>query len=219
MRKMLPILSADYKGRILFFSRSCEILTGFKRDKIIGRKVDEIIECKNLVEKLTTGKSRDKIDLYILRKNGGKKLIRWSWFEIQDRGDQGGEICFIGEEVLDQFSSEETSGFEKTRQYSTYVVGKNTAVVKKGVFIHADKGFLERLGVDEEDIINKSFIDFVSPNSLPILRAFFVDRLRGENMGSCDVKLLARDGDEVHAKIYQKILGKEIVDIVKILAK
>ena len=88
--------------------------------------------------------------------------------------------------------------------------------IERGIFKDASKGFVDFLGINREEFINKSITQFVSPESLAVLREFYIKRLRGEKIESCIITLIDRNGKKISVELSQKTLGNKIINIIKI---
>jgi len=95
-------------------------------------------------------------------------------------------------------------------------IKESAAVIKKGVLKDINKPFKEFLGYEENEIINKNLIDFISFEGLSGLEAFYFNKLKHEPVSSFETVFLTKDNKKLTVKIEIKpgfINGKK-ADIV-----
>ena len=80
-------------------------------------------------------------------------------------------------------------------------IEESAAVIQRNILRQINRVFQEILGYSEEDVINKSLFDIIAPESLPQLRRYYLDRLKGEKDSSYEVVFLTKNGDRLPMEI------------------
>ncbi len=99
------ILTFDVNGKISFWNKSAERITGFKAQQIIGRQptmlevFDNPKELEDYLNKVSEGEMPTFDDLLLKTKSGRKKLIKTTNSIIKSKGEQPTGILFIGKDI------------------------------------------------------------------------------------------------------------------------
>lgn len=86
-----PIIVWDNKKRITLFNKAFEVLTGYKGDSVLGRNIDILFppsQKKNIlktIEKATKGRKWQYVDIPIMRKDKGIRIVLWNSANITDK--------------------------------------------------------------------------------------------------------------------------------------
>lgn len=108
------ILRLDKKGRVIFFNKKAEKVTGYKAREVLGKDwMKTFIPKSNLSElKKIFGEVMDRKRSSfvhtnkILTKSGEKRVIRWS-NSVQSEGGQVQSVLSIGEDITEQVALRE----------------------------------------------------------------------------------------------------------------
>lgn len=99
------ILTFDIKGKVSFWNKSAERITGFKAQQIIGRRptmlevFDKPKELEDYLNEAFEGKMSTFDDLLLKTKGGRKKLIKTTNSIMRNEGKQPIGILFIGKDI------------------------------------------------------------------------------------------------------------------------
>ncbi len=83
-------------------------------------------------------------------------------------------------------------------------IPNSAAVLQRGILKQVNDSFADLLGFKIDDLLEKSFFDFVSPDSLSEVEDYYLKRLKGEAFSSYDAVLVNSDQDELDVKINVK---------------
>jgi PAS domain S-box-containing protein len=107
------VLVLDTEGRIVRFNRTCEEVTGYVSDEVLGRTVfdlfltpDEITRVQDAFHELLSGKAPCRLRNAWVLKDGSTRLIDWSSTILRDRHGQVAYIIGTGIDVTEQMAIE-----------------------------------------------------------------------------------------------------------------
>ena len=108
------VVVLDREGRILRFNRTCEQMTGYSSEEVMGRHVwdlfiipDEVAGVKAVFERLRGGEPRSDYENYWMGKGGFLRRISWSNTVIADSSGKVDYVVTSGLDITDFKSMQE----------------------------------------------------------------------------------------------------------------
>jgi PAS domain S-box-containing protein len=197
------ILTIDRNGRITWFNRSAEEITGFKKEEVLGQDCCKILKsdlCEEfcpLQEVLDTGKPVFNYEISITTKTGDKVPVNITTAPLRDRDKK---IIGAVENFRDLTKHKGLWGKlreerNKAQQYLNIAGVIIVAINREGIVTLINKKGCDVLGYKEEEIIGKNWYDLCVP-----------DNLRAERK---------KDFDDLMAGYYQDVEDYENIIVTK----
>ncbi len=108
------VVVLDREGRILRFNRTCEQMTGYSSEEVMGRHVwdlfiipDEVAVVKAVFERLRSGEPRSDYENHWMGKGGFLRRISWSNTVIADSSGKVDYVVTSGLDITDFKSMQE----------------------------------------------------------------------------------------------------------------
>lgn len=166
------VLAINKKGRIIFFNKSAEEITGFKREEILNKECCDILKsdlCEEtcpLEEVLETGKPVYNYEIKITNKAGNKVPVNISTSPLRSSNN---EIIGAVENFRDLTKHKGLWGKlreerNKAHQYLNIAGVIIVAINDKGIVTLINKKGCEVLGYTEEELIDKNWYDLCVPD-------------------------------------------------------
>ena len=176
------ILALDAKGNITLLNESGHRLLGYKNGTLIGKNWFEVClpksikkEIKSLFNKLMQ-KKIENVETYenlVLTRDGTEKIIHWHNSLLQD--DQGNIIGTLssGEDFTERKQSQEAlRKSEEQLRFITENTTDNIAITTfdlEAKYIYVNPSVKTVLDYDPQELIGKSFFDFIHPDDKKVL--------------------------------------------------
>lgn len=101
---------------------------------------------------------------------------------------------------------------------------KDSAVImQRGILKHVNSAFVSLIGYSVDEIVDKSFFDFIVPEGFLNVEKFFLSRLKGEDISAYETVILTKDNNKISIEVNTKPTffngEKAEIAIVKILKK
>jgi len=189
----------DRQGRIISFNRTCEQVTGYSSDEVVGRYAWDFLVPEERVDKVREEFSKlepnqfpRKFENYWMCRTGERRLIAWSNNCLLDEEGQVEYVIATGVDITEQKQTEEAL---KESELQTRLLLNSTAegiygVDTKGICTFVNLACLNMLGYEhEEDLVGKSLHEMIHhtyPNGRHYPRE------------ECNVRLSTLQGQTVH---------------------
>ena len=160
------IVIMDPTGRITYFNHACEELTGYSRDKVMGRFVWEFLLPERYVEpvkqvfaNLVAEEMPSRFENPWLTKDGGERVIAWRNNVVTDAAGKVTQVIGTGLDITERKQAEETyrSLFDNMLNgfaYCEILLDKNNRPVDF-VYHEVNDAFEKLTGLRKEDIVGK----------------------------------------------------------------
>ena len=79
-------------------------------------------------------------------------------------------------------------------------------IVQRGILKQINNPFSNLTGFDSDEMIEKSFFDYVAPEGFSEVEDYYLNRLKGEDVSSCETIILTRDNEKIPVKINVKTI-------------
>jgi PAS domain S-box-containing protein len=80
-------------------------------------------------------------------------------------------------------------------------IPQSAAIIQRGIFKQINTPFLELLGYSMEEIIEKSYFDFIAVEGLADVEKYYLDRLKGDNVSVYQTVFSAKDNTKIPAEV------------------
>ena len=201
------VLAIDKKGRITFFNRSAEEITGFKREEALNKDCRHILKsdlCEEncpLKKVLETGKPAFNYEVMITSKTGEKVPVNKTTSPLRSRSN---EIIGAVENFRDLTKHKGLWGRlreekNKAQQYLNIAGVIIVAINETGKVILINKKGCDVLGYKEKEIIGKNWFDLgVSEEAREERKESFLKVMAGEKNEAEDYEntIVTKSGEE-----------------------
>jgi len=118
----------------------------------------------------------------------------------------------------------ETESKDLKYNYEIFDQIKDSAVIiQRGILRHVNSAFVNLIGYNVDEIVDKSFFDFIVPEGFLNVEKFFLSRLKGEDISTYETVILTKDNNKISIEVNTKPTffngEKAEIAIVKILKK
>jgi PAS domain S-box-containing protein len=95
-------------------------------------------------------------------------------------------------------------------------IPESAAIIQRGILKQINNPFLELLGYTTDDIVEKSFFDFIALEGLADIEKYYLDRLKGDSVSEYKTVFSTKDDKKIPVKvnIRQTIYNGEKAEIV-----
>ena len=99
----------------------------------------------------------------------------------------------------------------------------SAVIIHRGILKNVNSLFVDLVGYSADEIINKSFFDFIDPEGFVNVEKFYLNRLKGKDISTYETVLLTKNNDKISIEVINKpsfINGEKVdIAIVKTLKK
>lgn len=213
---------------------------GFIFDAAGGKKKKEEFEnmMNELNERKETLKNLEEIlnDEKIKINNNVENFIKWreklenleeevekrrEYLVSREQKVKNNILSYVDEGVINK---KELSSFPKRaveQDPSKIIENLDTpaVILQRGILKSANSSFADIIGFSSDELLEKSFFDFISPEGLSSFEKYYLDRLKGENCDYYDTIFLTADNNELPVKVDIKpvIYNGLIVDKIVVI--
>jgi PAS domain S-box-containing protein len=95
-------------------------------------------------------------------------------------------------------------------------IPQSAAIVQRGILKQVNSSFISLLGYTLNEVVEKSFFDFITPDGLAGVEKYYLDRLKGESVSTYKTVFLTKDNNKipVEVSIKQTMYNGEKAEIV-----
>jgi PAS domain S-box-containing protein len=95
-------------------------------------------------------------------------------------------------------------------------IPQSAAIVQRGILKQVNSSFIALLGYTLNEVVEKSFFDFITPDGLVGVEKYYLDRLKGESVSTYKTVFLTKDNNKipVEVSIKQTMYNGEKAEIV-----
>jgi len=80
-------------------------------------------------------------------------------------------------------------------------ISGSAAVIQRGILKQVNKSFADLIGYAADEIVEKSFFDFIAPEGLNGIEKYYLHRLKGERITDYETVFLANDDQMIRTKV------------------
>lgn len=124
--------------------------------------------------------------------------------------------------LINQNKIMESENKDLKYNYEIFDQIKDSAVIiQRGILRHVNSAFVNLTGYSVDEIVDKSFFDFIVPEGFLNVEKFFLSRLKGEDVSAYETVILTKDNNKISIEVNTKPTffngEKAEIAIVKIL--
>lgn len=97
----------------------------------------------------------------------------------------------------------------------------SAVIIQRGILRHVNSAFVNLTGYSVDEIVDKSFFDFIVPEGFLNVEKFFLSRLKGEDISTYETVIITKDSNKISIEVNTKPTffngEKAEIAIVKIL--
>ncbi|MGQ9624304.1 MAG: PAS domain S-box protein [Candidatus Bathycorpusculaceae bacterium] len=205
----------DLNGNFIDGNRRAEILTGYRREELIGKNMLEIgllpkkylQKAAEALQKNMRGEKTGPDEFELIKKDGTSVIVEISTFPVT-RGDSV-EVIGIARDITDRKRIEEALKESETK-YRTIFESANDSLIlldASGRIVNVNKKAEEVFGGSKEELLGKHFteVNVVSQEDLPKLLESFSRILDGKE-GYLSLTITNKQGQERHLECSSSII-------------
>jgi diguanylate cyclase (GGDEF)-like protein/PAS domain S-box-containing protein len=174
------VMIFDRQGRVRWFNRVCQEMTGLSFQEVWGKYVWEALVLpeeadlvKRVLENLRTGRFVRGYESHLLTREGRTRIIQWSTAPLLDGEGPVELIVGVGVDVTDRKRTEER--LRKSEEHYRRLVESSPDAIfvhHRGRIVFANRAGAVLLGAtDPGAIIGRSVLDFVHPDARAAVEA------------------------------------------------
>ena len=210
------IVGLDRNHTIRIFNQGAELITGYKKEEVLGKDWFKIFFPKNIIDEMNRvwkdawGVISHSYINPILTKTGEEKIISWISTGIYDNVDESQHLLLtIGEDITERKKAEEKL-HESEEKYRTLVNNTQQGVVVAQVdpirLSFVNHAISKITGYEEEELLAMNQKQLYSLVHSQYRRSFFdnfVKRIRGEDIpNQNEYRLVRKDGSIIWVSTY-----------------
>jgi len=218
---------SDLKGKFVDGNKMAEVLTGFKRDELIGKSFlklrllppSQIPKAAKLLMKNSKGISTGPDEFRIYRKDGTTAMVGISTHPVKIK-DQT-LVLGIARDITERKRAEEA--LKESEEKFRMLAEKSPNMIfinKKGRLVYANQKCEEVMGYGREEFYSPDFDFFslIEPDSISIIKESFQKHTKGEDVPPYEYSLLTKTGKRIDVIDTTKLISfggeKAILGIV-----
>jgi len=102
----------------------------------------------------------------------------------------------------DDISVSETTKEDLKKSYDVFEkISDSAAIIQRGIFKRVNESFVNLIGYNLNEIIDRSLFDFVSPEGFVGMEKYYLNRLKGENISTYNTVILSKDNNKIPVEI------------------
>ncbi len=80
----------------------------------------------------------------------------------------------------------------------------SAVIIQRGILRHANSSFVDLIGYNVDEIIDKSLFDFIDPDGFVNIERFYLSRLKGEDVSAYKTVILTKGNNKISIEIDTK---------------
>ena len=210
-------VNIDSPTRLNYISPSVTHLLGYSVEEAMNKTMEEVFTpasfktaMKALAEEMAVVKKEHAdqhksrtLELELQRKDGSLVEVEVNYVFIRDLDGRPVEILAVARDITERKCAEQQLR-QSERKYSTLVEKGNDGIIiiQEGLIKFANPKLVEITGFSLEEAIDKSFVDFVSPEYREFVVDSYTKRMSGESVpDTYEIEILSKDGKSIPVEI------------------
>ena len=212
-------VNTSYSGKLVY--SLADIAGGKKRRQEFERMMNELDEREKLLKKMETRLIKDKKRINETIATFGEWREKLETLEsevynrekdIEERAKLLDSAILLGKSIDNiptrfetdlNYKTEEDISEEKSINLIKEISG-SAAIIQRGIFKKVNSSFADLIGYNINDLVEKSFFDFIAPEGLPGLEKYYLNRLKGEKSNDYNTVFLTSSDQTIPVKIHIK---------------
>jgi len=203
------IISTDLEFNIKSWNKAAEKTYGWKAGEVIGKSVREVTQLEYPHDRM-----EDVVDTLFekgfwegevlqKRKDGAVINVLASESLVRDRDGNPAGAVTINRDITERKRAEEELRKSEARYSELVERSKDgVAVIQDGVVNFVNSAATDLFGYSLEEVMEKSFLEFIPANSRKSVQKRYTDRMAGKPTPSIyEIELLKKDGSTVPVEV------------------
>lgn len=213
--KDYAIFMLDAEGIISSWNEGARRIKGYNQEEIIGKHFSCFYTKEDVRKgepdrhlKIALAEGRFEDEGWRVRKDGSRFFARIVITPLKDENDKLIGFTKITQDITDRKQTEEKLR-ESEEKYRTLVekASDGICIIQDGKLVYLNNRAAKIWGGTVEELIGKSFTDYVSPNELPKMIKRYKKRIKGERVPErYELTLKRIDG----RKLYLEVNGNRV---------
>jgi len=208
-----PIIVWDNENKISLFNNAFEVLTGYKKESVLGRNIDVLFpplqkeEILQTIEKATKGEKWQSVEVPILCKGKETRIALWNSANITDKDGNIVATIAQGQDITERKKVEKTLQ-ESEERFRAIFEGANDGILvadtKTKRFAFANPRICEITGYSLEELLKLGIGNIHPKKDLPYVIDSFTKQMQGKLTLSKDIPVLRKDERVVYCDVNSK---------------
>jgi PAS domain S-box-containing protein len=199
--------TAGPAGRFLQVNHALEKITGYSREELLQMNVEDLYvhpeERIEHIKEVLSGMPTKAREVRFKKKDGTEIIVRDQ--KIAVRSNDGKALYLEGfiEDISERKRAEAQLQLSETK-YSTLVEkgSDGVVIVQDGIVRFANSRTVDIIGFIPDELIGRSFIDFVSPAYQLLTKDNYGKRIKGEKVpGKYEIEIISKDGRYIPVEV------------------
>ncbi len=184
-----------------------ELYGGKKRKEELENKINELNERENILNTLEKKliDDKEKFDQQVEEFSKWREKLESLEGDIEKRRmDLMNQERILLSDITgsDDISVEETTKEDLKRSYDVFEkIDESAAIIQRGIFKRVNDSFVDLIGYNLNEILNRSLFDFISPEGFSGMEKYYLNRLKGEKISTYSTVILAKDNIKIPVEI------------------
>jgi len=210
-----PIIVWDNENKISLFNNAFEVLTGYKKESVLGRNIDVLFpplqkeEILQTIEKATKGEKWQSVEVPILCKGEETRIALWNSANITDKDGNIVATIAQGQDITERKMAEEKLE-ESEKKFKSIFEGARDGILaadaKTKKFVLANPRILELTGYSEKELLRLGVEDIHPEKDLPYVIDAFTKQLQRKIEIGRDMPVLRKDRNVIYCDINSYLL-------------
>ncbi len=215
------VVGIDRKGRITLFNRKCEEVSGYSRNKALGKSIysllipkEERLKAKKHFQTLLEGNmSTQQLEVHWITKNGESRLLRLNNTYITDEQGRIVELFGIGTDLIEEKMAK-ASMRDSEKAYRVLYENLTEGFIiidTKGLITTVNEAATRIFGYAKDEIIGKPIQEFLYPDDRQFALEIFQQAINTQTTASKGWALrgIHKDGSIVEFQITSSPILRE----------
>jgi PAS domain S-box-containing protein len=216
------IYVTDSDGKFTFFNAAAEQFIGYPREKLLGQSFSDFLTPESIETAVSVfrrqraGENVGVFELELYDKSGTIKTIETREQLVWD-GDRIVAFHGIGRDMTERKLAQEAlkASEERYRELVETIADIVYVTDDTGKIIYLNKALEEVSGYTREELIQKNYMDLLTPESLEKVKKVFKAQKNGEDIGSYEISFIDKIGNIKIIEVREQVVweGKRISQV------
>ena len=192
------------------FGRSCESLRERLTSFIDAVHPDDRKKVEQMLERERNGK-HGPFEYRIIKPDGSVRWILRRTFPIRNQDGEIYLVAGIGQDITERKRAQEELHQSEERYRELFENSKDALYVHdlEGRYIAMNRAAERLVGYTREEVVGKSFTDFIAPEYLQTVRENMSKKLGGQSETTYEIEMVAKGGHRVPVEVSSRLILEE----------